>query len=78
MLERLMADELILEQQRRIDQAVELVAAAQREVDRVIGDLASDTPRAQKTMIGEVLRDALEKLSRARETLAQVRLGPPQ
>lgn len=72
-----MADELFLEQQRRIDEAVELVAAAQREVDRAIGDLTSDTPRAEKTIIGQVLRDALDKLSKARHKLEQVRVVPP-
>ena len=71
-----MADESVLEQQRRIDEALGLVAAAQREVDRVLGDLANDTPRAQKTMVGQVLREALDKLSLAREKLEQVRLAP--
>jgi hypothetical protein len=72
-----MADDLVSEQRRRIDEAVELVAAAQREVDRAVSDLSGDTPRAQKTIIGKVLRDALDKLSLAREKLEQARADPP-
>lgn len=71
MLGLLMADELVLEQKRRIDEAVTLVAAAQQEVDQAIAALSSDTPRAEKTIIGQVLRDALDKLSRARKALEQ-------
>jgi len=71
-----MADEPLLQQRRRIDEAVELVAAAQREVDRAVADLSSDTPRAQKTIIGKVLRDALDKLSLARAKLEEARAAP--
>ena len=67
-----MANDLALERQ-RLDNALGIVAAAQREVDRALQELVADRPRAEKTIIGEVLRSALDKLEAARRELEELR-----
>ncbi len=55
---------------RRIAEATEDLAVAQREVERAMRELSSGAIRADKTIITEVLRTAFEKLTTAREKLA--------
>lgn len=70
-----MPHDLNPEHRRRINEAAEDVQAAQRDVDLALKELASDSPRAQKTIISTVLRGALDKLTAARAKLEQVIAG---
>ena len=58
------------EQRKRIAEATEDLAIAQREVERAMTEITSDRPRAQKTIIGDALRVAFEKVAAARAKLA--------
>ena len=59
----------------RLKAAKDDLAAAQRDVDRALGELKASA-RADKSMIGDALRSALERVSNARSRLNEaVNLG---
>jgi hypothetical protein len=57
------------EHRKRITEATEALTIAQREVERAMLELTSDRPRAQKTIISDVLKIAFEKVAEARGKL---------
>ena len=64
-----MPSELSAEQRQRVTSATEDVALAQREVERALGELTANSPRAQKIIITEVLQAAFDRLTAARQKL---------
>jgi len=67
-----MGAELTAEHRQRLNEASAELAAAQKDLDRVLSELKADTPRAQKAIISDVLKDAFAKLVAARAKLEQV------
>jgi hypothetical protein len=59
------------ELEKRIQEATELLSVAEREVDQALSGLTV-FERADKKMIGDVLRAALSKLTAARSNLEAV------
>lgn len=57
---------------RRVSEANTDLDQALREVERALRELTADSPRAEKTIITEVLRVAFEKVASARARLALV------